>query len=448
MANGSSKMEMAIAALLVIVIIMSGVSVYYSSMMVTTLNDISNKQDEYYADLYEAITGLNVTEKPTLTVFALWAGSEEYNFRQALGNFTEQTGIDVTYFSYTTQDLLIGVPMQLKSGSSIADVIIAPWPAWIQELSPYLTSVNDIITESKYPANIISPVKDANNAIWAAPFKLSGKPGFWYKKSFFEDNGLIVPTTFEEFKTLLADIQAISGIEAAIASGNTVAWPLSDQTEGFIMGLGGYQLQEELIAGPSQRNWTDPQVRQVFVNLTRLLDDGYFSALGEWQSQITKFWNEQYGLYWMGSWMTTMPQIGNLSDLDFFGFPGTDGVVGAVDYAIIPKYAPHLAEAKELVDYLAGADAQEIMVRLGGFLGTNLDVNASAYKTLDKKVVDFMGQTGMHIVADLDDSIGGDFQTTFWDQLKTLWAGAVPRETTTLNTVLDTLETAAIEQQS
>lgn len=445
MANGSNKMEMAIAALLIIVIIIGGVNVYYSTVMVATLNDISKKQDQ----LLNAIAGLNVTEKPTLTVFALWSGSEEYNFRQALGNFTEQTGINVTYFSYTTQDLLIGIPMQLRSGSSIADVIIAPWPAWIQELAPYLTSVNDIITESKYPVNIISPVKDANNAIWGAPFKLSGKPGFWYKKSFFAANGLSVPTTFDEFNnTLLPAIQAISGIEAAIASGDTVGWPLSDQTEGFIMGLGGYQLQEQLIAGPSQRNWTDPAVRQVFVNLTRLLDADYFSAPAEWTSQITKFWDEKYGLYWMGSWMTAMPQIGSLSDLDFFGFPGTNGVVGAVDYAIIPKYAPHLTEAKQLVQYLAGAEAQEIMVRLGGFLGTNLDVNASAYKPLDKKVVDFMGQAGMHIVADLDDAIGGKWQTTFWDQLKTLWTGPAPRETTTLPSVLDTLQAAAIEQQT
>jgi multiple sugar transport system substrate-binding protein len=450
MANGNNKMEMALAALLVIVIIMSGVSVYYSSVMVATLNDISSKQDQYYAEIIEAITGLNVTPKPTLNVFALWSDAEGYNFRQVLGNFSEQTGINVTYYSYTTQDLLVSMPIQLRSGTSIADVILAPWPAWILDLAPYLTSVNDIITESDYPTNIIGPVKDSNDAIWGAPFKLAGKPGFWYKKSFFAAHSLTVPTTYDEFvNTLLPAIQAIGGIEAAIASGDTDGWPLSDQTEGFIMGLGGYQLQEQLIAGPSQRNWTDPQVRSVFVNMSRLLDAGYFSVPAGWADpQITKFWNEQYGLYWMGSWMTGMPQIGNVSDLDFFGFPGTDGVVGSVDYAIMPKTAPHSTEAKQLVEYLSGAEAQEIWVRLGGFFGTNLNVNASAYKPLDKKVADFMGEAGIHIVADIDDSIGGNWQTLFWNQLKTLWTAPSPRETTTLDSVLDTLQTAAIQQQS
>jgi len=392
-----------------------------------------------YSLTVQVLTGV------TLTVFSLWGGSEEANFKQALANFTAQTGIAVNHFSYTTEDLLIGVPMQLKSGTSIADVILAPWPAWVLELAPHLTSVNDLLTPAKYPTNIIGPVTDTNNVIWGAPFKLSGKPGFWYRKSFFANNGLTVPTTYAEFQTLLADISAIPGIEQAVASGNTVGWPLSDTTESFIMGLGGYQLQEQLIAGPSQRNWTDTQVRNVFEQLRLLLAAGYFSPPAEWTSQITKLWEGKYGIYFMGSWMTAMPQILNLTDLDFFGFPGTDGVAGSVDYAIIPKYAPHLTEAKQLVQWLAGPQAQEIMVSLGGFFGTHVDVPASAYKPLDKKVLDFISQATIHIVPDLDDAIGGKFQTTFWAQLKLLWVDPTP---TTLNDVLTRLQEQALAQQT
>ena len=381
----------------------------------------------------------------TLTVFTLWSGAEESNFLQCLGNFTELTGIGVNHYSYTTEDLLIGVPMQLRAGSSIADVIIAPWPAWIKELAPYLTSVNDLIDSTKYPENTINAVTDENSVIWAAPFKLSGKPGFWYKKSFFADNGLTVPTTYSEFTTLIATIQGISGIEQAIASGDTVGWPLSDTTEAFIMGLGGYQLQEELETGPSVRNWTDTEVRDVFEELRLLLAAGYFSAPAEWTSQITKFWDEKYGLYFMGSWMTTMDQIGNVSDLDFFGFPGTDGVAGSVDYVIVPKYAPHLDEAKQLLEYLAEPDAQTIMVGLGGFFGTHADVPETAYTPLDKKVLDFISLPTIHIVPDLDDTIGGKFQTTFWAQLKLLW---VSPTTETLDDVLTALEEAALAQQT
>jgi multiple sugar transport system substrate-binding protein len=420
MSNRLSGISKTIAAIvLVIIIVVAGVLVYV-----------------YYS---------STLPKPTLTVYALWSGSEQSNFEQALGNFTENTGINVTYQGFTTQDLLISVPLQLQSPPYDVDVIIAPWPNWIADNSPYLTPVNDVVTESDFPANIINPVKDESGNLWAAPFKLSGKPGFWYRTSFFQDNGLTVPTTYDEFvNTLLPAIDAVPGVEQAIASGDTDGWPLSDTTEGFIMGLGGYQLQLDLETGPSVRNWTDPQVVNVFGNLTELLEAGHFSTPADWEAQLANLWDGKYGIYWQGSFITTLPEIQNVSDLNFFGFPETTGVSGSVDYAVITKDAPHLSEAKQLVQYLAGADAQEIMVGQGGFLATNLNVPASTYTPIDKKVVDFMGTPGITIVADLDDTIGGQWQTTFWDQLKLLWTSP---STSTMNSVLNALQTAAIQQQ-
>jgi multiple sugar transport system substrate-binding protein len=420
MSNRLSGISKTIAAIvLIIIIVVAGVLVYV-----------------YYA---------STLPKPTLTVYALWSGSEQSNFEQALGNFTKNTGINVTYSGFTTEQLLVSVPLELQSPPYDVDVIIVPWPDWISTNSPYLTTVNDAVTESDFPANIISPVKDESGNIWAAPFKLSGKPGFWYRTSFFEDNGLTVPTTYDEFKnTLLPAIQAVPGVEQAIASGDTTGWPLSDTAEGFIMGLGGYQLQLDLETGPSARNWTDPQVVNVFGNLTQLLEAGYFSTPADWEAQLAKLWDGKYGIYWQGSFITTLPEIKDASDLNFFGFPGTNGVSGSVDYAVITKDAPHPSEAKQLVQYLAGPDAQEIMVGLGGFLATNINVPSSAYTPIDKKVVDFMGTAGITIVPDLDDTIGGQWQTTFWDQLKLLWTSP---STSTMNNVLDALQTAAIQQQ-
>jgi multiple sugar transport system substrate-binding protein len=423
MSNRLSGISSTIAVvIIVIIIIVAGVGayVYYQSTQQQTSN---------------------------LTVYALWSGTEQYNFEQVLGNFTENTGIDVSYFGQTTQDLLITVPQQLSAPPYDVDVIIVPWPYWIQDYSDYLTPVTDLVTASQFPTNIVQPVA-TDGTLWAAPFKLSGKPGFWYRPSFFEANNLSVPTTYDEFKnTLLPAIQAVPGVEAAIASGvdaNGLGWPLSDQTEAFIIGLGGYQLQLELEMGPSMRNWTDSQVTSVFDELTGLLEAGYFSAPAEWTGQIGKLWAGDYGLFFEGNFVTAQPQVEDINDIDFFPFPETDGVVGAVDYAVITKEAPHMDQARQLVQYLAGADAQEILVRQGGALATNTGVPAAAYTASDKKVVDFMGQAGITIVPDLDDTIGGQWQTTFWDQLKLLWTDP---STSTMNSVLDALQAAAIEQQ-
>ena len=422
MSNKLSGISRTIAAIVVIIIIVvAGVVAYV-----------------YYA---------STQPKKNLTVYALWTSTEEDNFKQVLGNFTENTGIEVSYFSQTTSDMLITVPQQISAPPYDVDIIIVPWPNWISDNSAYLTPVTDLVTESQFPSNIISAVK-SGGTLWAAPFKLSGKPGFWYRPSFFEANGLSLPTTYDEFKnTLLPAIQAVPGVEAAIASGVDAqgqGWPLSDVTEAWIIGRGGYQLQLDLETGPSVRNWTDPQVTSVFDELTGLLEDGYFSAPAEWTGQIAKLWEGKYGLFFEGNFVTAQSQVENTSDIDFFPFPETNGVSGSVDYAVLTKDAPHMDQAKQLIQYMAGADAQEILVKQGGALATNTNVPASAYSATDAKVVAFMGQAGITIVPDLDDTIGGQWQTTFWDQLKLLWTDP---STATMNSVLENLQTAAIDQQ-
>jgi len=371
-----------------------------------------------------------------LTVFSLWSDDEEANFKEALAAFTDDTGIPVKHVGYDTLELLITVPTQLRAGVAIADVVIAPWPSWILSLAgeDYLTSVGDMIDTTKLPETYLDVVT-ADNEIWGAPFKVSGKPGFWYRKSFFTANDLTVPTTYGEFEALLEEISQVSGVDAAVASGNGVGWPLSDTTEAFIIGLGGYQLQLDLIFGDAQFNST--AVEDVFVELASLLQAGYFSVPDDFDAQVARVWDGTYGIYFQGSFITAFePFASNLDDVGFFPFPETDGATGAVDYAIMPAFTEHPDEAKQLIEFLAGDEAQEIMVGLGGFAAANTDVPDSAYSSIDLEVLQFLRT--VTVVPDLDDAIGGAFQTTFWDQLKGLWV----TPTTNLDTLLQNLQNA------
>jgi len=101
----------------------------------------------------------------------------------------------------------------------------------------------------------------------------------------------------------------------------------------------------------------------------------------------------------------------------------------------MPTLTKHPNEAKRLIQFLASAEAQEIMVGLGGFLAANKDVPDSAYAPIDLKVLQFMRT--VYVVPDLDDAIGPPFQTTFWDQLKGLWANP---SGTNLDTMLQHLQ--------
>lgn len=372
-----------------------------------------------------------------LTVFSLWGGTEEENFLKALEAFTEETGIKVTHVHQTTEGLKIGLPSQFAAGASVADVVIVPWPADIRSWGEagHLMDLSGLIDETKYPSDFVNMVK-VDGKLYAVPFKMWSKPGFWYRKSFFEAHGLTPPKTWDEFINLLETLKGIEGIEAPIASGDGVGWPLSDVAEAFIINRGSPELQEKLISG--EKTFTDPEVKAVFEELANLLAKGYFSEPDEWTSQIDKLWDGKYGIYFMGCWMTVMPQVKDINDLGFFPFPEAKGVVAGGDWVVVPKYTEHPEEAKQLAQFLAGAKAQEIMVKQGGFLATNYDVPAEAYSPADKAVVDFMKT--VKVVPDLDDAIGGDFQLDFWDQLKLLWVNP--------NALDDVLESLAASQQA
>jgi len=68
---------------------------------------------------------------------------------------------------------------------------------------------------------------------------------------------------------------------------------------------------------------------------------------------------------------------------------------------------------------LASKDGQTIQVEQGGHIATALGVPLSDYPAVDRGVAQLMN--GVQILSDLDDTIGGQFQTNFWSQLQLLW---------------------------
>jgi len=148
-----------------------------------------------------------------------------------------------------------------------------------------------------------------------------------------------------------------------------------------------------------------------------LLEAGYFSEPIEWTTAIELWWGGDYGLYFMGSWITGM--VEDPEDLGVFSIPGSEGLVFAADYFFVPEYTLHPEEAKQLAQFLASAEAQRLQVAQGGHIATALAVSLDAYPAVDRGVAEVL--VGKEVLSDLDDTIGGEFQATFWDQLKLLW---------------------------
>ncbi|NIR17647.1 MAG: extracellular solute-binding protein, partial [Desulfobacterales bacterium] len=97
-------------------------------------------------------------------------------------------------------------------------------------------------------------------------------------------------------------------------------------------------------------------VKDVFLDLTSLLEAGYFSVPDDFDAQVARVWDGTYGIYFQGSFITAFePFASNLDDVGFFPFPGTDGATGSIDFAIMPALTEHPVEAQQLMEFLASA---------------------------------------------------------------------------------------------
>lgn len=362
-------------------------------------------------------TETKVQEQITLKVIGPWSGKELDAFMKVINAFEAQhPNIKVEYKTYRAEDLATILPLQFESKDTPADVI-AMWGWFITKMGEkgHLMTFNNVINPDEYIPGVLNSVT-ANGNIYGVPFTAAAKPGFWYRKSFFKKYGLKPPQTWDEFVALLAKIKKIPGIKAPIVSGDSVGWPLSDITEHFILTFGGADLQLKLING--QVKFEDPQVRDIFANkLVPLLKAGYFSAPVEWTSAVTSWWKGDYALYFMGTWITGM--VDDPNDLGLISLPGCKAMVLAPDYFMVPKYTAHPKEALELAKFLA-TEGQRIHVGTNsGKLATWKKVTIDDYWPPMRDVAKIV--SNVQAVPDLDDSVGGEWQKTFWDQLKLLW---------------------------
>lgn len=379
-----------------------------------------------------ALSGCIGQEETVFTVVGPWSGAEFEAFKPVLDAFTDKTGIEYNYTSIRAEDLQTLLPAQFEAEKTPGDLMFM-WAWWVKENKEHVIDLTDEIDLTEFTGVSNQGVEDGK--VYAAPYTGKLKPGFWYRKSFFSANGLSIPTSYAEFATLCDEIAAINGVENAIASGDGVGWPLSDVTEHFLLAYGGEDLFEGLMDGSV--SWTSPEVTAVFEDyLIPLIEDGHFSEPKEWTLILEDWWAGKHGLYFMGSWITGM--VDDAQDLGVFSLPEAESFVFAgPDFYFVPKYTDNEDDAMELVEFLGSAEGQKIQVAQGGHVATHLDVMGSDYKAgIDREIGGLL--QGATTVMDLDDTIGGEFQTNFWDQLKFLWVR--PQD---LNDVLANIESKA-----
>jgi len=184
----------------------------------------------------------------------------------------------------------------------------------------------------------------------------------FYRKSVWNAHGYTVPTTFDQLRSLCAQMKKDGLIP--ISFGDKDGWPAMGTFDYLNMRLNGYQFHVDLMA--HKENWNQAKVTTVFDTWKSLLPYQDGGALGlTWQESAQKLATKKAGMYLLGSFVTqqfTDPAV--LADVDFFQFPtldesyGQDALEAPIDGFMASKKGGDNKAAKDLLAYLGSPAGQ------------------------------------------------------------------------------------------
>jgi multiple sugar transport system substrate-binding protein len=217
----------------------------------------------------------------------------------------------------------------------------------------------------------------------------------FYRKSLWQAKGYEVPKTIDDLRTLGAKMKA-DGL-SPIGFADKDGWPAMGTFDQLNMRMNGYDFHIQLMA--YKHSWTDPKVKAVFDLWKGLMPLHQAGANGRtWQEAAQDLVAKKSGMYLLGSFVSQQFTGADLDDLDFFAFPEVDSAIGTgaveapIDGFMVSKKAKNPDGAKEVLKYLASAQAQNTYLKTDqGDVAANSQADVSGYNALQKKAAAFIG---------------------------------------------------------
>jgi multiple sugar transport system substrate-binding protein len=212
----------------------------------------------------------------------------------------------------------------------------------------------------------------------------------FYRKSVWAAKGYQVPTTFDQLKTLCAQMKKDGLIP--ISFGDKDGWPAMGTFDYLNMRLNGYQFHVDLMA--HKEAWDNPKVATVFDNWKAILPYQDPGALGlTWQDSAQKLASKKAGMYLLGSFVTQQfTDKATLDDTDFFPFPtmveanGQDAVEAPIDGFMLSKKGGSNQAAKDMLAFFGSPEGQNTYAKVDpSNIATNTKADFSALTPIQKK---------------------------------------------------------------
>ncbi|GIF71236.1 ABC transporter substrate-binding protein [Asanoa siamensis] len=264
----------------------------------------------------------------------------------------------------------------------------------------FLLDVSDLWTGSGACAGFSPALKELSTADGKQIFVPTNYYwwGVFYRKSAFQEWGVQVPTTWDEFIAVCKTIKSKGVAPISMGTGST-PWVASGWFDYLNLRINGAEFHRELLAG--KHPFDGPQVKTVMDHYRQLVE--YIDPKGRsysWQDAVTPLTSKKAGMYLIGAFITSGVPSDAVDDLDFFRVPIIDPSVPVAEEAPTDGYfasakSKNPEGAKELLSYLASAPAQQQFIQLAksSNLPTSQQVDTTTFAPLVQKGIKLLNES-------------------------------------------------------
>lgn len=363
----------------------------------------------------------------SVSVWAVWSGSEQQAFTKVLDGFHQKTGVQAQYQSKGDElPTILGTAI---AGGSPPDVAVLPQPGLLHDLAAKnaLKPLDGVVgsTLSSDYASVWKDLGTDGGKIYGVYFKAANKSTIWYNAKTFKAAGISKPpSTIDELFTDVNTLKQFGTAPFSMCGGS--GWTLTDWFENIYLRTAGVDKYNKL--AEHSIPWTDPSVATAFAQMQKIFGDASNMLGGPAGALATAFpdcvspvfgSSPKAAMVFEGDFVGTViqalsgsPQPG--TDYDYFPFPSINGspksVSGGGDVAVMLKDTP---QAEALMKYLAGPDAGTIWAKLGGFTSPNKRVDTSNYpNSVAQRAAKDLISAGDNVVFDMSDRAPAAFGGT------------------------------------
>jgi alpha-glucoside transport system substrate-binding protein len=375
----------------------------------------------------------STSDKGTVHVMTQWTGSEQANFFAVLKPFEDQTGIHIAYEASRDQDALLTT--RVAAGNP-PDLAAAPSPAVLTKFATQgkVIALDNIIDMTNLKAQYAQSWIDLgtlNGKLYQIFSWGSLKGLIWYNPKNFTAKGYQVPTSWDSLIALQAQIKSggsfpwCVGLESAAASG----WPGSDWVKEIVLSQSGPTVYDNWWQG--KQKWTSPEIKQAWTTWGTILGANDSNVYGGKQFMAAtnfgdagtpmfatppKCYMHNQASFITDFFVKAVPTLKPGDDFNFFGLPDISSqfagahVVSGDAWSMF-KDTP---QARQLIQYLSTAPAQDIWVKKGGKIALNNQVSVNDYPdALSKSTAQILVATkiGKYDAGDLMPSV---MKNAYW----------------------------------